>query len=394
MEDRGQGSREGVSGTSPSDKDQDSTAKKPVSKTALIIGLLIVMVLAAAGVMYWLHGRHFVKTDDAYTTGHIHPISARVEGLVVKVLVSDNQVVKAGDVLVQLDPREYEIALQLAESNSEQARAQIAESEAAVEQANARKVSATANVEQAQAQVAQAEAQRVKAQADFDRVDQLMKLDNGAVSKTSVDQATAALADAQAAVTSAKANVSSVESLVAAAKSDITVAMADVQRAKATLKTNEAEVANAKLQLEFCNVVAPTDGRISKKTVEEGQQLSPGQSLMAVVPSDIWVIANLKETQLQDLKIGQEVEIEIDAIDGKTFRGKVDSVQAGSGSTFSLLPTDNATGNFTKIVQRVPVKIVFDPDSIRGYEDRLVPGLSVEPSIDLRTGSDQPIGEQ
>jgi membrane fusion protein (multidrug efflux system) len=139
------------------------------------------------------------------------------------------------------------------------------------------------------------------------------------------------------------------------------------------------------LNLGFTKITAPADGKVSKKSVETGQRLSPGQPLMAIVPQDVWVVANLKETQLARLKIGQTVEIDVDAIPDKTFRGKVESVQEGSGSTFSLLPSDNSIGNFTKIVQRVPVKIVFDSKEVGPYRDRLVPGLSVEPKIDLRS---------
>jgi membrane fusion protein (multidrug efflux system) len=135
-------------------------------------------------------------------------------------------------------------------------------------------------------------------------------------------------------------------------------------------------------------VVSPVEGRVSKKTVEAGQRLQPGQALMAVVEDDVWVLANMKETQLNRIEVGQHVEIEIDALKGHVFTGRVDSIQAGSGASFALLPPDNATGNFTKIVQRVPVKMVFDADSIRDFRDKIVPGLSVVPKIDLRTGPD------
>jgi membrane fusion protein (multidrug efflux system) len=233
-------------------------------------------------------------------------------------------------------------------------------------------------VTQAQAGIAQKEAaaQRAaanleKAQSDYDRATSLYQKDVKAVSKADVDAATAALHSAQG------------ES--AAAKADTAAAHAQLAVAHAGVATAQASVHDARLQLSYTRILAPVAGRVGKKNVESGERIQPGEALMAVVERDVWVLANLKETQLAKVKIGQKVTIEIDAVPDHDFIGHVDSFQPGSGATFALLPPDNATGNFTKIVQRVPVKIVFDPDSIRGYETRVVPGLSCQPKIDLRT---------
>ncbi len=239
------------------------------------------------------------STDDAYTTGHVHTISARVTGTVLKVNVDDNELVKQGEVLVVLDPTDFEV------------------------------------------QVAQAEANYAKAKADNERAQKLQG--NGAISQQDSDQFNAAV------------------------------------------KVAAAQLKDAQDQLAYTTIVAPADGRIGHKSVESGERVTAGSALMAVV-EDVWVLANFKETQLAKMRIGQGARIKIDAIPGKTFRGFVDSWSPGSGSVFALLPPDNATGNFTKIVQRVPVKIRFDQDSIRGYEQRIVPGLSCEPEVLLHGG--------
>ncbi|HEX4141152.1 MAG TPA: HlyD family secretion protein [Candidatus Methylacidiphilales bacterium] len=239
------------------------------------------------------------ETDDAYTTGHVHNIASRVTGTVLKVLVDDNELVKQGQVLVVLDPTDFEV------------------------------------------QVAQAKANYIKAVADDERAQKLEG--NGAISQQDFDQFNAAQ-----------------------------------QVAAAQLK-------DAQDQLAYTTIVAPTDGRIGHKSVESGERVTAGSALMAVV-EDVWVVANYKETQLGSMRVGQSVMIHVDAIPDKDFKGYIDSWSPGSGAVFALLPPDNATGNFTKIVQRVPVKIRFDPQSIAGYEQRIVPGLSCEPSALLKGG--------
>jgi len=236
------------------------------------------------------------ETDDAYTTGHVHTIAARVSGTVLKVLVDDNERVKQGQVLVVLDPTDFQV------------------------------------------QVAEAQANFEKAKADDERAKKLEG--NGAISQQDYDQF------------------------------------------NATVAVTAAQLKDAQDQLAYTTIVAPADGRIGAKSVESGERITAGSALMAVV-EDVWVVANYKETQLAKMRVGQPVSVHIDAIPEKDFLGYVDSWSPGSGSVFALLPPDNATGNFTKIVQRVPVKIRFDRDSIKGYEQRIVPGLSCEPAVVL-----------
>jgi membrane fusion protein (multidrug efflux system) len=276
--------------------------------------------------LYWLHARNFASTDDAYTTTHVHEISARVAGTVESVDVDDNQLVKAGQRLLVLDQRDFKIGL-------EQARAQVLQRRAAASQARA-------NLDHAQ--------------QDYDRFTKLSH--EKVVSKQDLDNATAALRTGKGAMDAATAD----------------------------LATAEVALHNAELQLSYTTILAPADGVIGKKTVETGARIQPGQALMAVVERNVWVLGNFKETQIGRMRVGQHVDVKIDAIPDHTFSAHIDSLQPGTGSTFALLPPDNATGNFTKIVQRVPVKIVFD--DVGPYRSRVVPGLSCEPKIDLRSG--------
>jgi len=287
-------------------KPEEKKEEKPAPKhgIAALVQNRLVQVIAAIIVLlvlaYFLYEAFtHEETDDAYTTGHVHTISARVTGTVLKVLVDDNELVKQGQVLVVLDPTDLQV------------------------------------------QVAQAQANYAKAQADNERAKKLQG--NGAISQQDADQFNASV-------------------LVA-----------------------EAQLKDAQDQLAYTTIVAPTDGRIGHKSVESGERITAGSALMSVV-EDVWVVANYKETQLGKMRVGQKVSIHIDAIPNKDFIGIVDSWSPGSGSVFALLPPDNATGNFTKIVQRVPVKIRFDQDSIKGYEMRIVPGLSCEPSAVLKGG--------
>ena len=300
--------------------------KTHVPKKAFVVGGIILGIVLLVAFIYWLHARNFESTDDAYTTAHVHEISARVAGTIETVNVDDNQIVKTGDVLLVLDQRDFKVA-------AEQARAQVFERKAAGEQA---------------------QANQVKAQQDFDRFSKLGQ--QQVVSKQDVDNATAALKNANGALTAANAD----------------------------LATAEAALKSAELQLSYTTVIAPADGRIAKKTAESGTRVQAGQVIMAVVEQDVWVLGNFKETQLARMRVGQHADVRIDSIPKHVFSAHIDSLQPGTGSTFALLPPDNATGNFTKIVQRLPVKIVFD--EVGEYRDRVVPGLSCEPKIDLRTG--------
>ncbi len=384
----GEGKKDDKESEGGEKKEDAPEKKKPFrpSRKAIVIAAVIVLVLIILGVLWWLHARNFVDTDDAYTTAHIHQISSRVAGIVTEVRVDDNQHVRAGDVLAQLDPRDYTAAAQTARAGLLQAQAQFLSQEAAIAQAGAQVSVADAKTAQARAQMEQAAAQLEKARLDYDRVVSLYSKDFKAVSKSDVDTVTEALQSARGNMESARAAVSAAASQAEASRSSLHAAQADSAVAQANIGAGQSKLRQAELQLSYCNIVSPVAGKVSKKTVETGQQLQPGQALMAIVPDDVWVLANLKETQLEWVRVGQRVDVKIDTLPDFTFYGRVNSIQEGSGATFSLLPPDNATGNFTKIVQRVPVKIVFDRDSVRDFVDKIVPGLSVEPSIDIGGG--------
>lgn len=301
-----------------------------------------VVLIGYGGYRWWLHAQAWVATDNAYVAGHIHQASPRIAGTVTEVLVSENQVVTAGQVLARLDPADLQV-------RREQMRAAQTQSEAQLNQAHAR--------------VRGEEAAATKAQLDFDRADQLSHEANSVISKQELDNARAALATAQAAV--------------AAARAQATSAVAQVQVAAANLKDVE-------LQLTYTDITAPAAGRIGRKNVETGNRVQPGQALLAIVAPEIWVVANFKETQLTHLRPGQAVKLSVDTFPGYVFAGRVESVAPASGAQFALLPPDNATGNFTKIVQRVPVKIVFADAALQTFSDRIVPGMSAMVKVNVR----------
>jgi membrane fusion protein, multidrug efflux system len=333
----------------------------------LVIGGIIAVLGLFFGIRYWMYASAHEDTDDAYVTGNTHQISTRITGTVQQVLVDDNWHVTAGQPLLKLDPRDYQVALTQARASYLQAKAQLVQADAQIP------------LVEAQLTQAQAQADSTKANADylartFERDSQLFYQGRGVISKQDLDNAQS---QAQTNLASYKAS----EAAVTVAKENLKVAQAQQQAASAQVEAAQAQVQNAELQLSYCTVVAPVSGRIAQKTVQTGNRVSVGQALMAVVEDDVWILANLKETQLERVHVGQPVDIKIDALPHYRFKGRVDSLQPGSGSNFALLPPDNATGNFIKIVQRVPVKILFDPESIKGFQDKIVAGLSAQPSI-------------
>ena len=405
---KGEGGDEKKEGSDESKKEgddkgkdgQDDKGKKPgklkrffTSFLGIVITLAVLTILVIAVLALVHYEKTHESTDDAYTTGHVHQISPRVPGLVIEVWVDDNQHVKQGDLLVKLDPRDYEVALQRNQANLDQAKAQVLQAQAAVVQADAGVQQAEAQVAQARAQVTQAGAQYQVAGVNYGRNSALFTKDTRAVAQSDVDTTKSNLDASKGGFEAAKANTQAAEANVNASKSIRQSREAELIVSQANVEAAQASVEDAKLQLSYCWVLAPCDGRVSRKTVETGFRLSAGQSVLAVTEDVIWVLANYKETQLEHVRVGQHVTIPIDMFKDHPFTGVVDSVQNGSGATYSLLPPDNATGNFTKIVQRVPVKIVFDHDdrqtSIKGFEDLVVPGLSCEPVIDLSSASDR-----
>jgi membrane fusion protein, multidrug efflux system len=279
-------------------KDGDKKPKKKFMWTPLKILLAVILGIAVliVAVIYILYAMSHETTDDAYLDGYVHLISSRVTSNVIELDIVDNEQVHQGQVLLRLDPRDFQVQVDKAQANYDNAK------------------------------------------ADFDRVDAL--------------------------------------------KNDVAISKQDYDQTKSNFEVAAASLEDARNQLSYCTIVAPSDGFIGNRTVNVGNRVTVGGAMMAVIQG-VWVVANYKETQLGKMKENQQVKITVDAIPGKTFQGHIDSFSPGTGSAFALLPPDNATGNFTKIVQRVPVKILFEPDSIRDFHNRLVPGLSVETSVDL-----------
>jgi membrane fusion protein (multidrug efflux system) len=354
-----------------------------VSPLGIVLELVILTVLVVAGVEIWKDITSHVSTDDAYTTADVHQISSRVAGTVTEVWVTDNEKVKAGSLLVKLDTSDYEVSLESARAGLDQARANVLQAQAALTKAQAGIGQADAQVAQARAQTSAADANQQLAGVNYDRESTLYK--GLVVDKSDLDSTKGSRDATKGTFDAAKANTKAAEANTDAAKSTEISSAAALVLARAQVETAQANVHYATLQLSYCWVIAPCDGQVSQKTVETGQSLTAGQSLMAVTEHDVWVLANLKETQLEHVRVGQRVNLVLDTFPKHPFTGHVDSIEAGSGATYALLPPDNATGNFTKIVQRVPVKLTFDRDSIKGYEDLVVAGLSVTPSIDLTT---------
>jgi membrane fusion protein (multidrug efflux system) len=388
-----------------------------------------IVLIAAIAIFYWYSSGR-VNTDDAEVDGHLNPVSAKISGNVLEVLVNDNQQVKAGQVLVKIDPRDYQArvdqmraALALAQAQANAANVTIpitrevtqgdnSNASAAFQGAVADEASAnqtyqmalTSDLAYANAQVAKYQASFDKAQADLARMKPLV--DKAEISRQQYDSFVAAsqvtqselesakqrLAQAQQNVTVTKAKLDSKTADVAKARAgqvqananlrQVNVQAANASAANAAIKAAEANLAAAELQLSYATIVAPTDGVVTHKSVEVGQVLQPGQGLLILIPlQDVWVTADFKETQLAKVRPGQKVEIKVDMY-GQTITGHVDSVAGATGSRLSLLPPENATGNFVKVVERIPVKIIVDP--ISPDKAILRPGMNVDVTIITR----------
>jgi membrane fusion protein (multidrug efflux system) len=417
-----------------------------VKRRALVLALVGAVVLLAAiyGVRFWRHWERHVSTDDAFVEAHVSPVSARVRGTVVEVLVRDNQEVAASAPLVRLDPRDLEVkvlqaraALTTAESRmriaaagvpmtDESTRSQVALGEAtaakaalgidsarrALDERRGRLRARRASVQAAQAEVTARQADLER--ADLDRGRARALLEGALIARQEFEYADIAFKTAGAALEAARQRLDAARAEVAQAEAElatqeVVVAQAGRQReeAEATLRdarsrrgevtVRSAEVASAEAQraeaaaalreaelnLEYTTITAPIAGRVTRRTVEVGQVVQPGQPLLAVVDvGNVWVIANYKETQLTHVRPGQRASISVDTHPGLVLRARVDSIQSGTGSRFTLLPPENASGNFVKVVQRIPVKLVLEPGQ-NGHA-LLVPGMSVVPVIELR----------
>ena len=335
-------------------------------RRTLIIAVVVIIVLvaAAAGAMWWLNARHYESTDDAFIDARTVSISSQLTGAIVNVPVTDNELVDAGALLVAIDPRDFEDQVAQAQAQLAQAKATIANLDAQIAAQNAR-------IEQAEKQESQANAALTYAQQENNRNQDLMRRNAGTPQQA--QQASSNLLQAQANLGGAQANVG-------VQQRQIAVLETQRQGATAQVTAAEAGLTQAQVALSRARIVAPEPGCATKISAAVGAIAQPGQVLMMFVPERKWITANFKETQLAGIRPGLPADITIDAYPGRTFRGHVDSIQAGSGAAFSLLPPENATGNFVKVVQRVPVKIVFDtvPDVFIG------PGMSVVPRVKVR----------
>ena len=404
-----------------------------------VIGLaaLVAVGILGWGGWAWYRSSLEVTTDDAYVEGTISPVSAKVAGHIVELKVTDNQTVRANDIILRVDPRDFEAkrdqaraAVAVAEANVRAARAElplarettrsqvdevkaalegtrvgVKSSESAVDETRARLESKRAAAAASRADVAAAESNMRKAKRDLDRMAQLMK--NDYVSRREHDDAIAALENAEALLEASRRRLAAIEREVQQSEAEVasrvlgteqarsrvaelrgtlskaesqqgtvSVKQAELARAEALLKSAQADLAVAELNLEHAVVRAPIDGVVAKRSVEVGQIVQPGQPLLALVPlRDVWVVANFKETQLTKIRPGQKAEVRIDTFPGTVFNGTVESISAGTGSRFSLLPPENATGNWVKVVQRVPVKILLDGKSV-GNPQPLRAGMS------------------
>ncbi len=440
------------------ESDESAAEEKPRSKTLFYIIGAVVLIGAIGGLIYWLNARQYESTDDAFIEGDIVQISPKVSAYVTKVYVDSNQLVHKGDLLVELNSKDYEAKLEQAQAELRAAQAQKNQSQAQValtkatttasqtqavsgveaarnnvqqtsaaadakqsqiKQAQSAVKTAEANLRQTQALAPQVEANLNLAQKEYNR--RLKLYDSGDISKQTLDEAVNALQTARAQLDAAKRQVQAAQSKVNEARSNVAVAQSNYQQSLAQIELTksqvgetigklqdanaaperidvsqaqvgnadagiaqaEAAVHQAELELSYTKVYAPEDGTVTRKTVQEGQLVQPGSPLMALSQSnEVWVVANFKETQLTDMRIGQTVEVKVDAYPDQSFQGRIESFQAGTGSRFSVFPSENATGNYVKVVQRIPVKIVFNepPDKVH----LLVPGMSVEPRVKVR----------
>jgi membrane fusion protein (multidrug efflux system) len=387
--------------------------KRSNSRRNILI-VVIVLVVLMGSFFLWRYLGSYESTDDAQVDAHLYPVSARVSGYVTKVNVDDNQYVQKGTVLVEIDPKDYEVAVESAKANlasaeataqslninvpitSVNASSQLKFTASGVEDAGAGIMNAENQVAAAHAQLEAAEANDVKAQDDLRRYKAL--LDKQEVAAQVYDQALAAAKSSTASVAAARDTEAAAQQAVQQARSrlgqseasqrsaetgpqQVSSTRARARAAIADVQQKRAALEQAELNLQYTQIVAPISGEVNK-TVVVGLNVQPGQQLLTVVPLDeVWVTANFKETQLRQMKVGQKSEIHVDS-SGQTFKGHVDSVAGATGPIFSLLPPENATGNYVKIVQRIPVKIVLDPGENRDHQLR--PGMNVVPDVYIR----------
>ncbi len=411
---------EGTAAGAPRKDDPKVVPEPPAKKTGrrIIIASVVILLILIAGFLYW-RSTFTEDTDDAQVDGDLYQVSARVAGQVTQVFIDENEPVKAGDAIAEVDSRDFQVALEQAQADLANARAEYVQASSNVPitnvsvrttvttsgqdvQSNSAGVSqAQANAQAMQARILQAQANALKAQTDVDRYTPLVARD--VISKQQYDAAVATATAAQAQVDEAQRDASgaleqvrSAQQRLASSQSQqaqnqqnapkqIAVQQARAQAAQAMVQQAQARVDQAKLNLGYTKIVAPVDGIISRKNVAVGDNLSVGQSLLTVVPlNNLWVTANFKETQLRGVRQGQAVDIKVDALGGRHFKGKITQIGGATGSRLSLFPPENATGNYVKVVQRIPVRIDFTNLQQDNGDHALRPGMSVEPDVHVK----------
>ena len=415
----------GAGGPPPSSQSQgkgnEKEAPEPPAKKArrnIIIACVLILLITGAALFYW-RSTFVEDTDDAQVDGDLYQVSARVAGQVTKVYVDETQPVKAGQPIAEVDPRDYQVALEQAEANLANARAEyvqatsnvpitstsvrtsVTTSGQDVQSSTAAVAQAQANAQAMQARILQAQANALKAQTDVDRYTPLVARD--VISKQQYDAAVATATAMQAQVDEAQRDAAAAQQQVLGAQQRLASSQAQqsqnqtnapkqiaVQQARATaaeasIKQAQARVDQAQLNLNYTKIVSPIDGIVSRKNVAVGDNLSVGQSLLTVVPlTDLWVTANFKETQLKGMQKGQKVDIKVDALGGRHFTGKITEIGGATGSRLSLFPPENATGNYVKVVQRIPVRIDFTNMQDENRDEALRAGMSVEPDVHVK----------
>ena len=346
-------------------KEKAKKKRPEYKKKRVVVPVITAIILILTGIFLAIHSTFFQSTDDAFVEGRLVSIAPRVQGPVIKLLVDDNDEVKAGQLLVEIDPADYEVKLHQAEAKLAEARAQLNVTEKQIDEGSS-------NVQQSYEDVNSTKSKLDFAAKDHKRYTDMYK--EGIVSKQDYDNSSTHYTVAQTNHKAANERSKAMQSALESHKAKAEAVQAEIQRL-------EAEVEQAKLNLSYTKIYAPQSGMISARSVEMGNYVQVGQPLMEIVPEKVWVVANFKEIQLTHMKKGQPVSIKVDTYPGKRFKGHVDSIQRSTGAKSSLFPPENAVGSYVKIVQRVPVKILFDED-IKDYN--IVPGMSVVPKVKIR----------
>ncbi len=354
---------------------------RPPQKTTILLLISIAIVAAGVGLYFYLqYVRTHISTDDAYVDGHIHVVASKVGGTVKAIYVQDNQFVKQGDLLVQIDPVDYANLVEQARYGVSSEEAKAAEIRQGIETAKKQLLGASSALQAGRANLELQEANLRQNRKDMERAEYLAS--RGYIAKQQSEQVETAYEVTAAQVKAAADNIKQLEAALETQKSVVSQTEASLSTELAVIKQKKSQLEQALLNEKYTKLYAPTEGYVTKRSVEAGNQIQANQPLLAVVPlsqQEVWITANYKETQLKNVRPGQKVKIEVDTYPGKIFNGAVDSIMAGTGSAFSLFPPENATGNFVKVVQRIPVKIVLDKGEDPQHLLRV--GMSVVPTI-------------